>query len=842
MPLRGFLLFSLLVTTSVGIAQAEPPATDGAEAAAKVNFNRDIRPLLSNTCFTCHGPDEGSREADLRLDTHAGALEDRGGSRAVVPFKPEDSDLIARITSEDPDERMPPPDQNRQLSSDQKEMLRRWIKQGAPWARHWSFEPPVRPELPKVKQADWPANGIDHFVLKKLESESLKPSPPAARNKLLRRVTLDLTGLPPTVAELDAFLNDKKPGAYERAVDRLLKSPRFGEHLAAPWLDAARYADSNGYQGERTRTMWPWRDWVINALNSNMPFDQFTIEQLAGDLLPGATLSQQVATGFNRNHMLNGEGGRIAEESRVEYVVDRVETTSTTWLGLTTGCARCHDHKFDPISQKDFYRFYAYFNSIDERGNVDRGGNANPVVKVPTPAQSKQREELQAALAQAETSLREATSSDALNAWLNDGAKLPEGAKPDDKIQQAIATPQDKRTKEQSAALKQYFTKGRPAAKKLQQAVDNARKKRDAFEKSIVETMVMRRRSTPRQTFRLERGLWDKPDKSEELQPASLPAIESVTAGQSRLDLARWLTNPKHPLTARVTVNRFWQHFFGQGLVKTTEDFGTQGERPSHPQLLDWLATTFIQNGWDVKQLLKLIVTSQTYQQSSKVTPELLARDPSNRLLGRGPRFRMSSLMLRDQALAISGLLVEKVGGPPVMPYQPPGVWSDLTLGKISYKQDHGDKLYRRSIYTFWRRSVGPTMLFDTSARQVCTVRIARTNTPLHALTLLNETTYVESARKFAEQIMQKETSPAARLKLAFRRATARLPDEAELKAMQQVLDRLKQRFRKEPENATKLLEHGESPVNDKLDTQELAAYTGVMSMILNLDETITKE
>jgi mono/diheme cytochrome c family protein len=776
------LLLGLALTLTAGRAIAAEP-----DESNQIDFGRQIRPILSDTCFTCHGPDEKSRDSDLRLDTKAGAFVDLDGHRAIVPGKPLESSLYRRLISKDEDEKMPPVDSGRKLSSEQVELVRLWIEQGAKWEEHWSFVAPKQPSAPPVKNKNWIRNPIDAFVLARIEAAGLSPSPEASKETLIRRLTLDLTGLPPTLAEVDAFLADKSPSAYESLVDRLLRSSRFGEHMAAAWLDAARYGDTNGYQSDRTRTMWPWRDWVIDALNRNMPFDQFTVEQIAGDLLPGAKPQQFLATGFNRNHPLNGEGGRIAEESRVDYVIDRVETTGTVWLGLSIGCGRCHDHKFDPISQQEFYGLYAYFNSIDENGGVDRGGNAKPVMKIAPPQQARRIAELEKKIAGMKT----------------------DGAKP------------------QAAALA------------------DLQKELDGLKKAIPETMVMGDRKTPRETFVLIRGQYDKPDKTQRVTPGVPASLHSLPddAPKNRLSLARWLVDPANPLTARVTVNRTWQQIFGVGLVKTTEEFGSQGERPTHPLLLDYLSTQLVGGAWDIKKLLRLMLTSATYRQSSRTTPELLQKDPTNQLLARSPRYRLTSLAIRDSALALSGLLVEKIGGPPVRPYQPAGIWSDFSLGKIKYKQDHGESLYRRSIYTFWRRSVGPTLFFDVTNRQVCSVRPSRTNTPLHALTLMNDITHVEAARKFAERVMTEgDQQPQQRLNRAFRMATARRPTAEEAKILLAALERLTQQFRDDAEGAKKLLAIGESPAAEKLDAVELAAYTGVMNMLLNLDEVITRE
>jgi hypothetical protein len=564
------------------------------------------------------------------------------------------------------------------------------------------------------------------------------------------------------------------------------------------WLDAARYADTNGYQEDRTRTMWPWRDWAVNALNRNMPFDRFTVEQLAGDLLPNPTRDRKIATGFHRNHMLNGEGGRIPEESRVEYVVDRADTTATVWMGLTMACARCHDHKFDPVTQREYYQLFAYFNNIAETGSVDRGGNAAPVLPLPTSAQIAKTVSLKAQLADLDRRL----------------AALPKDA---------------------------------PERSGWQKQRDAAQKTLDETNNAIVQTMVLEERkdTQPRDTFVLVRGAYDKPgDKVTPGVPSVLPPLPKGSPAD-RLALARWLVSPDHPLTARVAVNRTWQTVFGTGLVKTTEDFGVQGEPPSHPELLDWLATEFVRTGWDMKRLVRLLVTSATYRQSSRVTPELLRRDPENRLLARAPRHRLPSWMLRDQALFAAGLLVEKIGGPPVKPYQPEGVWEDFSYGKITYQQDHGEALYRRSLYTFWRRSVAPPGFFDTASRSVCTVRQARTNTPLQALALLNDTTFVEAARALAQRVMTEKPAaadPPERISCAFRLATARRPTTNEKAILQRAYRRALAHYQNDRDAATKLVSVGESPRRPDLDVAELAAYTSVTSLILNLDEVLSKE
>ncbi len=788
----------LMLLTVAGLAA---PATPRSSVGGGPDYDRDVRPILADHCFTCHGFDANKRQAGLRLDTAEGALAALAtGHRAIVPGSPERSELIRRVAAGT----MPPGGKEKSLKPAQISTLRRWVAAGAHYARHWAFVPPRRPTLPTVRDVGWPRNPIDRFVLARLEREGLKPSPEADGPTLIRRVSLDLTGLPPTPEEVDAFLADRTPGAYERLVDRLLASPRFGERMAWDWLDAARYADTNGYQGDRTRTMWPWRDWVVRAFNADLPYDRFTVEQLAGDLLPEPTLDQRIATGFNRNHMLNGEGGRIPEESRIDYVVDRVDTTSTVWLGLSMGCARCHDHKYDPFTQRDYYRLFAYFNNVPESGAVDRGGMANPVLLLPTPEQSSKIAGLMLRIGSLEAEIGKA--------------------------------PQDRRPE-------------------LQTRLDQARKELRSTEDGITALMVMQELAAPRETRVLVRGAYDRPaERVAAGTPASLPT-NSEAGPTNRLGLARWMVDPANPLTARVAVNRNWQMLFGHGIVKTQEDFGVQGERPSHPELLDWLAVTFAAPvagaepglGWSVKGLLRLILTSATYRQVSRTTPAMLERDPENRLLGRAPRFRLSSAAIRDQALLASGLLVERLGGPPVKTYQPPGVWEDATFGQIRFEQDRGEALYRRSLYTFWRRIVAPTGFFDIASRQACTVRQARTNTPLHALLLLNDVTYAEAARVMAERVLRRfpdsptQRSQDAQIEYAFRLAVGRRPTAGERPVLRSALERMRKAFATDPKRAEELTSAGEAPRASGLDPAGHAAMTALCSLILNLDETITR-
>jgi hypothetical protein len=940
--------------------------------------------------------------------------------------------------------------------------------------------PPRRPELPPVKERHWPRSGIDHFILARLEKEGLRPSPEAERTTLIRRVTLDLTGLPPTPAEVDAFLADTSPSAYEKVVERLLASPRYGERMAIKWLEAARYADTNGYQTDGERIMWRWRDWVIDAFNANLPFDRFTIEQLAGDMLPRPTLEQRIATGFNRNHRGNSEGGVIPEEYAVEYVVDRVDTTFTVWLGLTMGCARCHDHKYDPLSQKEFYQVFAYFNNVPEKGKAIKYGNSPPMIKAPTRQQQAEQQALQARLTAAEDRFRKlqpqlaaaqtawekdfradkelvwanmpphATEDFILGAshglsalynldgntydwtshcfraccavgespprkavfkdgapayvvgrigkaahfdgkrfldagdvgdfgffdkftltawvypetatgtilarmadtaraegyslhlengkvqlnlvkrWLDDAIRVEtvrdlkpgrwyhvaatyDGSRTADGIQiyldgapqklkvhlddlnqsfqtkqplrigsgggsasrfrgridevrifnralpladvalfatadslaELIAVPSPKRTPAQAARLRAYFLESQAPAPVRHAHLRLRELKREyaRLDESIPTTMVMEEMKTPRATHLLIRGEYDR--KGPRVMPglpASLPPLPQG-APQNRLGFAKWLVDPSNPLTARVAVNRVWQLYFGTGLVKTTEDFGAQGEWPSHPELLDWLATEFVRTGWNMKGLHRLIVTSAAYRQSSRASRDLLQRDPDNRLLARGPRLRLSAEMIRDQALAAAGLLVERLGGASVRSYQPPNLWKDLT--NEDYVQDKGDKLYRRSLYTFWKRTIAPPAMltFDAAGRETCVVRVSRTNTPLQALNLMNDVTYVEAARVLAQRVLREGgATTEGRLTLAFRLATARSPRPAELKILRAGLEEHLAHYRADRKAALALVSAGESRRDGRADTTELAAYTALASLILNLDETITKE
>ena len=816
--------------------------------AEKIDFNRQILPILSDACFRCHGPDAAAREAKLRLDEQEGLFRTRDDITVVAPGKPEASELVLRITSKDEDEVMPPRESSRQLKPAEIDVLKRWVAAGAPWGRHWAYAPPQSPALPKltVGSARRVRNPIDRFVFARLEREGLKPAPEAAAAALLRRVSLDLTGLPPTSAELDAFVADRSPDAYERAVDRLLASPRYGERWAWEWLDLARYADTNGFQGDPERTMWPWRDWVVNALNTNLPYDQFTIEQLAGDLLPEATREQRIASGFHRNNMFNGEGGRIAEETRVENVFDRVETTATVWLGSTFTCARCHDHKYDPISQRDYYALFDVFNQMSETGK-NAGGQVPPILDLSMP---EEREAQKLAVARVEAVAKEVELFERTKFPRAEGASLleSEAARLPGNLPNYIARVEPKRRGVDGLLESvSYFREHDPAYGQMLEKQLQAVRARDAATSRISKVMVMDQLEKPRDTFVLVKGSYE--NKTDVKVLGAIPTIfrpAATAAGMgeriNRLDLARWLVSPGNPLAARTAVNRMWQSFFGVGLVKTAEDFGVQGEPSVHPELLDWLATEFVSRGWDMKAMHRLIVTSATYRQSSRVTPALHERDPESRVLARGPRFRLPSWMLRDQALAASGLLVETRGGPAVKPYQPAGIWEEATFGKKTYQQDHGEALYRRSLYVFWRRIVGPTTFFDAGARQVCNVKAARTNTPLHALVTLNDPAFVEAARVMAQRVMVGAVADAARLDDAFHRTTARRPTRAERKILLGRLEKLRAQFRAEPAAARELTAAGEAPRPDGLDVVEHAAWTSLCSLIMNLDEALSKE
>jgi len=1119
-PSTGGRRFKLAVVLGIGIlvilttlngstaAKLAAPGPTYRASQQRIDFNREIRQILSEHCFACHGPDAPNKRIKLRLDSEAAAKADLGdGRHAVVPGQPDLSEVVKRITAADESMRMPPVYSGHHLTPAQIALIVAWIKGGADWQTHWAFISPAKAPLPQVSHKSWPKNPIDYWVLKRLEDEGLEPSKEADQAALIRRVSLDLVGLPPTPKEVDEFLNDHSPNAYERVVDRFLASPAYGERMAFPWLDAARYADTNGYQIDGDRTMWRWRDWVIDSFNRNLPYDRFVIEQLAGDLLPNAGLDQQIATAFNRNHRINAEGGIVAEEYAVEYVVDRVDTTSTVFMGLTMGCARCHNHKFDPITQKEYYQLFAYFNSIPEDGRAYDQGNSAPWIAAPDRDQQRRLGEMEDEIAYTEAQLHaltkrvtparlrwektlsasvdrqwfpsrnllihfpfdqaskpvfnksdrpyhnppeklaenrpsqerirrteadnptedsigyrdgapkfvrsptgQGTSFDgrlwfdagrhadfkyksisvdykerfAISVWIypeseQSGAivtKMPDNAdekdhnlprtngwglffangkinfqmvrewnydgyrgeteenlplrrwshvllafdgllQADERVQiyvngvrqklkvnqptlylywglpetplrigagggpemrfkgamgelriytaipgpdqiavlacadslgRIAAIPKQKRTKAQSDKLLQAYLESEAPkdAQELWKKLNDLKEAKKKFDDGFPTLMVMQELSSPRPAYILKRGAYDaQMEKVERGVPAILPKMPSEYPS-NRLGFAEWLVSPAHPLTPRVEVNRLWQMLFGTGLVKTAEDFGTQGEPPSHQELLDWLAVELRESGWNIKAMLKTMVMSATYRQASKVTPALQQRDPDNRLLARGPRFRLPAEMIRDQALSVSGLLVEKLGGPSVKPYQPEGMYKDMAFsGLTGYDRARDEGLWRRSLYTFWKRTVlSPNMqVFDASAREFCTVREARTNTPLQSLNLMNDVTYIEAARLLAQRMMlEGGTTPQARIQWAFRVATSRPPGDKETNVLLRNFEKQLYHFTHNPQDAANLLAVGEKRIDKKLNPAEAAAYAMTASLILNLDEVITKQ
>tara|TARA_B100000579_G_scaffold103893_1_gene82665 strand:+ start:759 stop:3647 length:2889 start_codon:yes stop_codon:yes gene_type:complete len=928
---------------------------------ADVEYDRDIRSILSDNCFDCHGPDAANRKADLRLDTEDFI------SEIVAPGQPDLSDLFLRITDSDDSERMPPLDSGRALSSAEVATLKRWIEQGAPWKKHWSFIPPKRPPLPTLKNGVWSSGAIDQFVLAKLRSAGLQPSPQADKETLLRRVSFDLTGLSPSLVEIDAFIADSSPRAFEKVVDRLLASPRYGERMALNWLDASRYADSHGYSLDRRRVMWPWRDWVIEAFNKNLSYDQFVIEQLAGDLLPEPTLAQKVATGFNRNHSIQSEGGVIDEEYRVETVVDRVETTSAVFLGLTFGCARCHDHKYDPISQEEFYAFYALFNNVPERahvGNSDKQAD-QPFIKAPTVLQYEQLATLRIAEKQLVTKVNGNLSAPEMSekVWIDDN--LPEGVDalgnggggeafefvnspdhpvysgnrshrrssqgrgqhliqnakvglsiddnttlfsyvyldPNNPPKQIMLQWNDTKSWEHRA----YWGEGKidwgqentssrrkigplpktgewvrleVGAKKVglnagtkitgwaftqfdgtvywdrsgiisrqkskkEKQLDAIRDKLTKIEEQVPTTMVMGEKSPPRKTFVLNRGQYDQPGEVE--VNVGLPSALGrwpINFPRNRLGFSKWLVSRDNPLTARVTANRLWQMHFGVGIVKSSEDFGAQGEWPTHPDLLDWLADELIVTNWNLKAMHKQIVMSSTYQQTSRVTPILLEVDPMNRLLARGPRFRLPAEMIRDHALSASGLMVTRIGGESVKPYQPPGLWGEVVFSNVPrFQQDHGEKLYRRSMYTYWKRSVPPPnmQVFDAPSREVCVLKRPSTNTPLAALVLMNDPTFIETSRKLAERVLSETKTNSIRVDSLYRLICGRKPNPIEHRLLLDTLNEMLIDFRADLDSAADLMTVGESDYDRSLDLADLAAFTSLANSVFCTDEAITR-
>ncbi len=1025
-----------LATAAIAVAIAVLSTAN----AADISYNRDIRPILSDNCFHCHGPDKRGRKADLRLDIREEAIADHDGFRAIVPSKPEESEMMLRILSKDKDEQMPPPDSHKSLKPGEAEKLREWIAAGAPYESHWAFTTPVRPAIPPHDAARH-GNAIDGFVEKRLAKEGLKPSPVAAPESIIRRMTFDLIGLPPTPQEIDDFVGkwnaspdpSQRKAVVEQLADRLLASPKYGEKMAVGWLDLARYADTHGYHLDSGRDMWPWRTWVIDAFNRNQRWDEFVRWQLAGDLLPNATREQRLATGFIRNNMINFEGGAIAEEYLNAYVVDRVNTVGTVFLGLTLQCMQCHDHKFDPLTQKEYYQIYAYFNAVPENGLDGRNGNAAPLLKLPTPEQEQQIAVLNGKIKDAEKALSEAQQTiaaeqvaweqslgagrpiewhvlppTAVNAQVSaklipqeDGSVLATGENPPTEEYELVVRPErsgltgfrlealadeslpgrgpgrahngnfvltdvvvedvsepskakpvkissagadyeqrdfqvakaidtdpksgwavdgregnatrvawfafanavdakelkvklkfrshfgqhaigrvrlavstdaavltqagavplsisqilgvapEARTESQRKKVADHYAKNvSPKLKEQSGKLEALRKDLAAFEKTVATSMVMAQMEKPRPTHIRLRGQYDL--LGDEVQPG-IPAVLGSLAADAPKDrraLAEWIVDAKNPLMARVTVNRFWKQVFGNGLVETVYDFGLQGEWPSHPELLDWLSVEFIESGWDVKHLMKLMVTSATYLQSSSIPPELLAHDPDNRLYARGPRFRLAAEEIRDTALAVSGLLDGRIGGPSVSPYQPAGLWEELSHREDSknwsaqyFVQSYGPDLYRRSLYTFWKRTSPPPQMitFDAPDREVCTASRERTNTPLQALTQMNDTGFFEAARTLAERLIREGgQTPEERVRYGFRLTTGRAPNAKESAALLELLSKQKTRYA-DGKLAVQLVSQGEAPRDERIDVHELAAWTIISTTLLNLDETVTK-
>jgi hypothetical protein len=1016
-------------------------------ANAKVDYNREVRPILSENCFACHGFDEESREADLRLDVSDSATTDRGGYAAIVAGDSAASEAWRRITSDDESEVMPPIESHRELTGEQKKILRRWIDEGALYAKHWAFIPPVKSELPNVADGAWVRNPIDRFVLAKLEYEGLKPAGEATQRMVIRRLFFDLTGLPPSVEEVEAFVADDRPDAYERLVDKLLASPHFGERMALEWLDAARYADTNGFSIDGGRHMWLWRDWVIHAFNTNMPYDQFLVEQLAGDLLPDCTDSQLVATGFQRNNMVTHEGGTIPEENLANYNADRVKTFGEAMLGLTLGCAQCHDHKYDPLTQREYYQFFAYFNTLSDVGlDGDAGVNPRPYFEAKTPLPADQVPALRERIVKLQEELAD-PAAEAIDRWIAEqkqalakrgrglglhpaevlkvstpnagsgfdvdagrfvkiasggglvaydvamrlpasnnpitGVRIvfhpdsealgggwgfgklptayasapiekgtfvvtsisasaervtgdqvnlnllrdvrkatantwrpeyrPEGvldtglsgwspqlshdgpvhltitfAEPIDASETPYLTtqvnfgvnaplvakrfeflamtgeddgsdlpaeviaivekPAGGRTESELQALVAYFIEHAKATERQRVELANLIERLRVLTEKF-PTMVMDQAEQPRETFILERGNYASPtERVSPGTPAALPTLPADAPG-NRLGLAQWMTAPNHPLTARVAVNRFWQTLFGTGIVKTTADFGAQGAWPSHPELLDWLAVDFVESGWDVMALVRKVVTSATYRQTSAAGDDLIERDPSNLLLARGPRFRLPAEFIRDAALKTSGLLVDRIGGPSVNPYTPGDLWREIShygsspATSQAFMQDHGEKLYRRSLYTYWKRTAPPPNMaaFDAPNREICTVQRASTITPLQALVLLNDVQFVEASRALAERIVQQSNDDAARLRWGFEECTSRPPTDEELVVLAEMLRRERARYAADGAAATAYLANGESLRDEQIPSAEHAAWSLVAALMMNLSEAVTR-
>ena len=764
------IVFVLLASFWLSCRQDNRDEASGiATAKGKIDFNFQVKPILSDKCFACHGPDANKRQADFRLDNEEGtfkSLKSNPSHFAIVKGNTEESVLIKRIFSEDPIFQMPPPESNLVLTDDEKNTLRKWIEQGAEYKKHWALTPPQKSEVPDGGEGC--TNDIDHFIRAKLQEVGLDPNPAADKERLIRRVSFDLTGLPPTLEQVDAFLASDSPDAYEKHVDELLASPKYGERWANYWLDVSRYGDTHGYQDDLPRVMWPWRDWVIHAFNENLTYDKFVTWQLAGDLLPDATREQILATGFNRNHKITQEGGAIPEEYRNEYVVDRTNTFGKAFLGISVECSRCHDHKYDPISQEDFYSTYAFFNQANEKGLINYGELPKPNIAI---------------------------SQTDLDGILN-------------------------------------FINGKTIGPR-----------------DTVKVMVMSD-DQPRKTFVLNRGQYDEPTDVEVFPRAPTTIMRYRDEfGSNRLGLAKWLFHPDNPLSSRVFVNRLWQEIFGRGIVATSDDFGNQGSLPSHPQLLDYLAVDFREKGWDIKYMLKLMVMSSTYRQSSATSEKLLERDPANVLLARSSRYRLSAEMIRDNILSSSGLLHQELGGPSVKPYQPEGLWEAISVGikgrgETEYIADKGDKLYRRSLYTYWRKTIPPPsmLIFDVPLKEFCEVRRVRTSTPLQALNLLNDPQMLEAARVLGSKLVETTgLTLEEKVALAFRKIINRRPMENEIEILLEGYQEEHDRYMADPESAKEFLKVGEYPQNNALNPVECAAMMHVVTIIYNLDEAISK-
>ena len=782
--------------------------------AQEISFNRDVRPILSNRCFACHGQDTKDRKAKLRLDRATGvdgAYRTRDGSTAIKPGSLAKSELWYRINTNDPDDIMPPPKaRKRPLSAKEKKILKLWIEAGAPYEKFWAFTPVRMPAVPTVKNRGWSRQRIDLHVLQRLEPAGLRPSAEADKRTLIRRVTFDLTGLPPTVDEVRAFLADKDPKAYEGLVDRLLPRKQYGEHMARYWLDLVRFADTNGMHKDFYRNSIAYRDWVIRAFNENLGYDDFLRYQLAGDLFPDANNDQLAASGFNRLHLIIDRGTALPEESFFKNVVDRVTAVGTAFMGMSVHCASCHDHKYDPLTQKDFYSLFAFFNNIDaapETGGRPKNGLQSPTALLATAQQKKKRDEINDQLAKLEAELARAK-----------------------KARQAEKDPQKKKPLTE-------------AERKLDARKKGLEKQRGVLEQAMPRAMVMKERTEVRTTFIMKRGRYDDPgEEVTRNTPEFFPAMKKKGEIASRSDLAEWFIDRRNPLTARVAVNRFWQQFFGVGLVKTSEDLGTQGELPSHPELLDYLTVSFIESGWDIKALIKQIVLSKTYRQSSVASPQQFKKDPENRLLARGSRFRLDAEMIRDQILATSGLLVSTLYGKSVKPPQPDGLWKAVTMIGERFKADTGAAIYRRSLYTYWKRGMPPPQMTILNApiRDACIARRERTNTPSQALLLLNESEYVKAARRLAQKVIARNIKPEQQIELAYETVTSKLPDKTELAILSELVEDLQKRYGENPALAEEICRG--ITLKNAGEKGRLAAWTMLISAVYNLDITKTRE